>query len=493
MVSNRRLIASTGNIRIILLILLVFVTACSQQTGNGEAGQASPLVSYKGNSVNALMPANFDNNAWQTDSQFISNNHTAERVSIIDSASESEVKNWHKSNTPIVVALPGIEGAAFISPDKLLIKTQSYDKSFTLQKPYRHIARVNRQTVFSFASVDGLSIELIRYVGGDQWQQVTVDMPWRDDAQAMSAPISLITQFSSNGHFLAVLDTLRGLYTVFALYSSIGSPIEPVLNWCHPDTSAVTSAGVSYPKYLSLNWDYEDLLSRGIGFVGDVDGRLSAFQVSSFDFENVCSDTLPSETRNLGPDNTALDSYQFPSVAPLTNITLYPDQSLMRGFEYRLGVLQNPVDGNALLHVIKYDFGGKFYELEYTVSDICRSAIASTLIRTGYILVTCAGNIRTSQAEKNLALSPESSWITNGAVDPQVYVLINANTGEILQRLSLRDSSLGYTVASGYTINRSTLQLYRMQEGVFGDLLVADLLTGNLRISNHIFLDNILQ
>jgi hypothetical protein len=109
--------------------------------------------------------------------------------------------------------------------------------------------------------------------------------------------------------------------------------------------------------------------------------------------------------------------------------------------------------------------------------DSCEIPFSSTEVNDSYLLLMCGTEeeLRSSNKYQNL-------------ITPRNYLLIDTQNDSLVNQFSIDKNS-----TSGVAIDKTQLLLYRMREGVFGNLDSINLLTGEIQTTSNIYLDNILQ
>jgi hypothetical protein len=436
-------------VRALCIVFIVNIWSCS---GGADYTSQGDVVPPPPSSDNYLRPTAFSNNVLKLESRFVSYSKKADRVSIIDPLQEIELWGRTATGFDFALALPDFQGASVFATDRVLILSGDQQKTFSLTTDYRHMAAADQYAAYSMASADGQSLEVIRSLGAGLWQHETFNVPWEAiDPQLTSAPQGqpalLVTHFNDNGTRLTAFAPADGRFAIFEAQSTADS-LENTDTWCVGD-------GVGTPDnatFLSLAWDR----TMGAYYAGDKNGNLYAMDPSAG-----CIDIA------------GLHQIALPESSPVIQIAV-----LSPG---RLGVIQDESDAAGSLRIVNYD--GVGFSLTPVVFDnICDVPLGSMLLAGEYIAVMCTRESELLVPEDTVP-EAKDAWI-----DPRSYVVYNIDSGAVIHQATIDKAS-----SAGAAIDPNTAVLYRMLEGGFGHLEITNLLSGQTRQSQGLYIKDILN
>ena len=113
---------------------------------------------------------------------------------------------------------------------------------------------------------------------------------------------------------------------------------------------------------------------------------------------------------------------------------------------------------------------------------ICEVPLGSMKISDNYIVVMCTNEL-VLDIPSDVTPSPSQA-----SIDPRLYLTIDTSSGDIINRVSIDGIA-----SAGVVVDPSTQTLYRMLEGAFGTLEIINLVTGEQRINEGLYLHGILN
>lgn len=431
--------------KLIILFILTVVAGCSSG-GGYQDGFPAPIDPPSGTAT-LLKSVAFSGNVLQVEQRFVSYTKKAGRVSIIDPHLEIEVWGKTASGFDFAVELPGLQGVTLFNSSRVTVMTNSSTRSFNLNSTYLHTTSAMNQPAYSVASSDGRSFEIIRFLGGGQWQHETFIVPWEAFDPFLTSPPSgqpplLITRFNDNGTMLTAFSPSDGRYAVYAAASKSG-PILNTATWC-------TGDGIGTPQdatFSSVVWDH----TIQQYFAGDRNGRIYAL-----DPFGPCRDS-----------NNPPPSIRLPDSIPVYRVSMFSSG--------RIAVLQDDENVNGILSFVVFD--GNNFTIESTnYNNFCEVPLNSLNLSDSHIIIMCT---------TDSFLKTDS---TTSHIEPRVYVTLESSTGDILTRFTIDKEN-----TSAVAIDIETKTFYRMLEGAFGTLEITDLITGTTRRHVGLFIVDILN
>ena len=340
----------------ILIILAVCVVGCSEgvETVNPNSKVTPPPV---GSTADPLQAVAFGGNVLQTQTRFISYSKKAGRVSLIDPQNEKELWSKNAKGFDIAIEHPDLNGATLFSQNQLLILTTNSEKTIVLENRYAHIAAAQAQVAYALASEDGQSIEVVRFLGDQQWQHEKFTVPWEAIDPTISSapaaqPVLLVTQFNHDGTMLMVFRPADGRYAVYV----VASTQEPLIS----SSNSCSGDGVGLPTdatFTSLTWDE----SYKRFYLGDKIGR-----IYSLDPIGDCTDFA------------LLPTIKLPSDSPVYRINLYGNG--------KFGVVQDQVQAFGEIHQLVFDGSNFTLEKSFSINH-CAVLLGSINLDTRYIVI----------------------------------------------------------------------------------------------------------
>jgi len=444
-------------VKYLLALLVMIICACSNEPDNKDALSQDAMQSGIDNSQALLSSISVLDNIFQSRKYFVSYSRAANRVSIIDTQSETEVAAWRAENYDYVLPLPNFDGIALFAKDRVVIKTAEAQKTFVLANTYNQISAAKKHAMYSMASVDGKSFEVIRYLGDAKWQHETLYVPWKVPDLNVSnelgdQPKPLVTQFYNKGAELIAFSPITGgyaAYTSFGLNAHLGE----IVSWCEGVSPQIDTI---FPAMASDN---------GYTFIGDDSGNVYSF-ISVFQ-NCVLNANMPLDM---------LSVIKMNSSAATTHIAFYSSMfgdPILNGQAF--GVIQDLPNEYGSFQLVTYeiDFFGVLLGLKRNlyVDNVCETPIGSIKLQDTYVLITCIDVTDTANISSKL-----------------IFITLDIRTGEIVNSLSFNKNA-----TASIAIDSDSTLLYRMLEGGFGNLEITNLVNGDSRLVEGLYIKGILD
>jgi len=437
----------------LILLILQICNGCSEvasedSTNDPPPPPPTPPVS----TIDFLKSIAFTGDVLSLETRFVTYSKKVGRVSILDPIQEKEIWSRYADGYEYAIALPDYSGVTLVAGDHITVITQNAQKDFEIRASYAHMSVAAKAAAYSLASLDGTSIEVIRSMGLGVWQHETFTSPWGAvDADVTvppeNEPVLLVSSFNEDGTILTVFGPADGRYAVYTATSAT-EPLVAVDTWCPGD-------GIGTPKkatFSSLAWD----ATRRVFFAGLANGKIVALDPS---VGCMAVDQLPVIDTGV--------------VIPVNRLGIYQDGLI--------GVIQDTLGEDGSIKYVSFDDTG-FIMNPLVYDNICEVPLGSMKVGDNYIVVMCTYEL---VLENPSDVTPSPS---EANVDPRLYLTIDTISGEVINRVNIDGIA-----SAGVVIDPSTQTLYRMLEGAFGTMEIINLVTGEQRRREGLFLEGILN
>jgi len=410
---------------LILLILagVQLLSAC---------GETSISASNGFSTKDPLATLAFNSDVLNPEPRFASYSSQSARASIIDPDAKKEVWGFQANNYDFAIPHSNYDGITLFSTRSVNIVTQSSNKLFEVVN-FDHIAVGTSGINFALSRKDGSQIEVIRFLGDDQWQQELIDIPWQNIANESSIETqssrALVSFYSEDSNTLYIFNPLDGKYQKLTASNS-NSPLQIDGVFCDGNGNIKGN-----DVYRTITFDE----INNLFIAGDGQGKLTQIQLG-----NGCHDYANSITHQLANNEVIL------------NIN---------------------VISNSELIVTQYD--KKLFRLDYSNSQfivinsyesLCPLPIGSLILDTDKTLITCL------PGDKN-----------NYEIDKPYYQVFSQSSGDVALNICIHETF------TGVGIDVNNMKLHRMLDSSLGVLQTFDLTNGAMEKNSGIFLSGLLD
>ena len=409
----------------LIIVMCHLLIACSESDSSSASFQVSNTT------IDPLASLAFSADVINPEPRFASYSAVAARASIIDPVNKKEIWGFQAPGYNYAAPHADFSGITLFASQKIKVATPSSEKTFFLESQYDHIAISKTGIGYALSNASGTELEIIRSLGGGQWQQEKFSTPWPEMTNESkfegNVSASLISLFSNDGNTLIIFNPADGKYMFFYAVDS-SSKLQPDISFCDGNGNT-DSANV----FRELIFDE----TNNLLIAGDGKGTLT-----QIDLNNGCHDYASSTTLSLGISEPILNINQI-STGELI-VTQY---------------------GNNI-HFIGHALN--LFNITASYSTLCTLPVASLTIDNNLTLITCLPGNKSGFDIEN-----------------PYYQLFSKNTTEPILDFIFSDKF------SGVGVDTLNLKLYRMLESSLGVLQILDLEDGKIEIYKGIFLDNI--
>lgn len=210
----------------------------------GVQGEVSSRNDIR-NPLNLLLKSE---NVLSSDLRLPAYSRVAGRVSMIDPIRAVELWGRDVGYYQNAIPLADSNGMALINNTELNIVTEQASKTFALEGGFSQVASARNSASYAFLANDLGEIELVHTLGGGNWQQQRLSLPWGLGQQSNGAEIF----FDDAGRQLFAVNLQSGHYAVFTTDTAGRFAATPQLCDAHIPRSFRHAAWVESDKSVAM-------------------------------------------------------------------------------------------------------------------------------------------------------------------------------------------------------------------------------------------------